>query len=206
MKLPSGHALARVLVAAMVAAAVSGCALLAPAKPEANKAILSKIPLDLPQRERHAATLLVFVPDTRPAYDTTQMAYSVRAYQIAYFGQNEWGETPSQMLQPLLVRTLENTHYFTAVLTPPYAGRYSYALRTDILELTQDFSATPATLQLSLRFQLSDGATNRIIATTEVSLREPMQQRTPYAGVVAANDATAKALQQLAKFVLEKIR
>jgi cholesterol transport system auxiliary component len=31
-----------------------------------------------------------------------------------------------------------------------------------------------------------------------------MRQRTPYAGVVAANDAVAKALRELAEFVIEK--
>jgi cholesterol transport system auxiliary component len=108
------------------------------------------------------------------------------------------------MLQPLLVRTLQNTHYFRAVLTPPYSGRYTYSLRTEILELMQDFTSEPATLQLSLRVRLSNDTANRIIATKEISLREPMQQKTPYAGVMAANDATAKALQKVTEFVLEK--
>jgi hypothetical protein len=31
-----------------------------------------------------------------------------------------------------------------------------------------------------------------------------MQQKTPQAGIAAANEATAKALQQAAQFVLEK--
>jgi hypothetical protein len=31
-----------------------------------------------------------------------------------------------------------------------------------------------------------------------------MQQKTPYAGVRAANEAIAKALQEAARFVLEK--
>jgi hypothetical protein len=31
-----------------------------------------------------------------------------------------------------------------------------------------------------------------------------MREKTPYAGVVAGNDATAKALLELATFVLEK--
>jgi cholesterol transport system auxiliary component len=201
MNLTSRRAMVGVLIATLV---VSGCALLAPAKVETSRDMLNKIPLELPQRKTSAATLLVFPPDTKPIYDTTQMAYTTQAYQLAYFSQHEWGGTPSQMLQPLLVKTLENTHAFNAVLTPPYPGRYRYALRTEILELTQDFTSEAATLQLSLRFQLSDGATNRVIATKEISLREPMQQKTPYAGVVAANDATAKALQELAKFVLEK--
>jgi cholesterol transport system auxiliary component len=194
----------RMIVVALSVPTASSCALLSPAKIETKKQVLNKIPPALPQQETRAITLLVFPPETKPIYDTTQMAYTIRPYQVAYFSRHEWSETPSRMLQPLLVRTLQNTHYFRAVLTPPYSGRYTYSLRTEILELTQDFTSEPATLQLSLRLQLSNDAANRVIATKEISLREPMQQRTPYAGVVAANDATAKALQKVAEFVLEK--
>lgn len=191
-------------LATLVETTLSGCSLLLPVKTETRKDVLSKMPADLPQQKTRAATLLVFAPQTQPLYDTTRMAYTVRAYQVDYFSQHEWGETPSQMLQPLLVGALQNTHAFSAVLIPPYAGRYHYALRTEILELRQDFTSEPAVLQLSLRFQLSDDTADRVIATKEISLREPMQQRTPYAGVVAANDATAKALQEMVRFVLDK--
>jgi cholesterol transport system auxiliary component len=58
-------------------------------------------------------------------------------------------------------------------------------------------------LQLAMRFQLS-GATGQEIASKEITVREPMREKTASAGVVAANDATAKLLRELARFVLEK--
>jgi len=184
--------------------AVTGCALLStPPKVTPEKAVLTEVPRDLPQRASRGDTMLVFRPKTTPLYDTTQMAYSTRLHEVAYFGEREWGETPSQMFYPLLVRTLENTHAFRAVLTEPFAARYTYALRTEILELIQDFSSDSATLVLSLRFQLTDYGARTVIATREVSVREPMLERNSYAGVIAANEAAAKALQQLAHFVLQ---
>jgi cholesterol transport system auxiliary component len=45
-----------------------------------------------------------------------------------------------------------------------------------------------------------------VVAIKEVSIREPMLKKTPYAGVVAANEATAKALLELTRFVLDKAR
>jgi cholesterol transport system auxiliary component len=206
MKTARRNSFVRVMTAILAITLVSGCTLLSPANLDTKKEMLDQMPAGLPQRETHAATLLVLPPETKPVYDTTQMAYTTRPYQINYFGYHEWGATPSEMLQPLLVKTLENTRYFSAVLTPPYSGSYTYLLRTEILELTQDFTSEPAVLQLSLRFQLNDGAANRVIATREISLHEPMQQKTPYAGVVAANNALAKALQELAGFVLEKVK
>lgn len=197
--------LAAAVVGAVLALPLApGCSLLPPADAEPRKEVLNKMPAELPQRASNGAVLLVFPPQTRPIYDTTEMAYTTRPHEIGYFRQHEWAETPAQMLQPLLLGTLQRTRFFSAVLAPPYAARYSYALRTEIRELIADFTSEPAAVQLSLRFQLSEGATDRIVAIKEISIREPMHERTPYAGVVAGNDATAKALLELATFVLEK--
>jgi cholesterol transport system auxiliary component len=196
--------LAASLFGALLALSLPSCALLSAPPPQTSKQMLNKMPAELPQRSSNGAVLVVYPPQTRPVYDTTEMAYMTRPYEIAYFSQHEWAEPPAQMLQPLLVGTLQNTHLFRAVLTPPYAGRHSYALRTEIRELIADFTSEPAALQISLRFQLSEGASGAVVATKDVSVREPMQQKTPYAGVVAGNEATAKALQELASFVLEK--
>jgi len=183
---------------------LSGCTLFSPVNIDTKKYVLNKIPLDLPNEGTHPATLLVLVPDTIPAYATTQIAYSTQAYQIAYFSKNEWAATPSQMIQPLIVKTLRNTHYFSEVLSPPYFGRHTFALHVEILELKQDFTSEPAMLQLAMRIYLSREATNQIVATKELSVREAMPERNPYAGVAAANEAMEKLLRELAKFVIEK--
>jgi len=182
----------------------SGCALLSPVKIETKKNVLNKVPIDVPSEKTRPATLLVLAPETNAIYDTTQMAYTTEAYQIGYFSQNEWAETPSQMIQPLIVQTIRNTGFFSEVVSPPHFGRHTFALRTEIQELKQDFTSDPATLRLAMRFDLSREATNKVTATKELSVQEPMQEKTPYAGVVAANDAMAKLLRELAKFIIEK--
>ena len=77
-------------------------------------------------------------------------------------------------------------------------------LRSEILALTQDFTSEPAMLQLAIRFHLSREASSQVIATKELSVREPMRERNPHAGVVAANEAMAEILRELASFVIEK--
>jgi len=194
----------RAALIALCVAILSGCALLSPVKIDTKTNVLSNIPLDLPSEAIHSATLLVLVPETAPIYATTQMAYTTRPYQIAYFGQNEWAETPSQMIQPLIVTTLRNTHYFSEILSAPRFGRHTFELRTEILELKQDFTSEPAMLQLTMRFYLSREATNQVISSKEVSVREPMRERNPYAGVAAANEAIEKVLRELARFIIEQ--
>jgi cholesterol transport system auxiliary component len=190
--------------AVLALALVPGCALLTPPPAPATKQLLNKMPAEVPQRASQGAVLLVFPPRAGSIYDTTQMAYTPRLYEIAYFSEHEWAGTPAQMLHPLLVRTMQDTRFFSAVLAPPHAGRYDYALRTEIGELVADFSSQPAAMRLSLRVHLSDDATRRIIASKEIAIRETMPAMTPAAGVAAANEATAKALLELARFVLEQ--
>ena len=194
----------RATLNALYVVLLSGCTLFSPVKIDTTKNVLNNIPLDLPSEKTHSTTLLVLVPETTPIYTTTRMAYTTQAYQVAYFSRNEWAETPSQMIQPLIVKTLRSTHYFSEVLSPPHFGRHTFALRTEILELKQDFTSEPAMLQLAMRFDLSREATNQVIATKELSVREPMMERNPYAGVVAANEAIAKVLRELARFIIEK--
>jgi cholesterol transport system auxiliary component len=189
---------------ALCVSMIWGCSLFSPVKMETQKSVINRIPVELPNGTTRPISLSVSIPETRPIYDSTQMAYSTQPYQIAYFSRNEWGETPSQMFQPLIVRTIQNTRHFSAVQSQPHFGRHTYALRTEILELKQDFTSNPAALELTMRFQLSREATNEVVATKEVSVREPMGEKTPNGGVIAANDAAEKALTALARFVVEK--
>lgn len=198
--------IARRIAVALAVAGVAGCMPLSPSPTASTTAVLDKMPAGLPRRAASAVTLLVLTPEAKPPYDTTRMAYSLRPHEIAYFRDHQWSATPAQMLQPLLVKTLEGTGYFKAVLTPPQSGHYRYALRTELVELVQDFASEPATLRLGLRLRLSDGATGRLVASDELSLREPMKQKAPYAGVVAANEATAQALSKIAALVVKEAR
>src|SRR6476646_1095177 len=94
---------------------LSACSLFSPVKTETRKSLLDSVPLETPSEKTREATLLVLIPETAPVYATTQMAYTTEAHQVAYFSQNEWAATPSQMIQPLIVETLRNTHLFSAV-------------------------------------------------------------------------------------------
>jgi cholesterol transport system auxiliary component len=187
-----------------LASLLAACAL-APAEPAMVSALIDQRPADVPQRARGPATLLVQRPDARPAYDSTQMAYRLRPHHLAYYREHQWAETPPQMLAPLLVRTLDATGAFAAVVTPPYAGASGYTLDTELLELLQDYSVDPPVLRLALRVRLGDAAA-RPLATREFSVVEAMREKSPQGGVDAANAATAKALREIAGFVLQVAR
>jgi len=184
---------------------LTGCALVSPPKSEPVRALLNKVPDNLPSERQHNITLLVLPPETSEAYDTTRMAYSIRRYEIGYFRDNEWAEPPAQMLEDLLLSTLRETGYFKAVLASQGAERPTYQLRTTILELLQDHTVSPPVLRLALRIQLLGWGDN-LIAERDIRRVQALERPTPYSGVVAANNATALALREVAQFVVGTAR
>jgi cholesterol transport system auxiliary component len=182
----------------------SGCSLFSPVKIETKRHELDAFPLDLPSEKTRPATILVLAPAASPLLASTQMAYSTHVYETAYFSRNEWAETPSQMIQPLIVKTLRSTRFFSDVSSPPDLGRHTFVLRTEILELTQDFISEPAAVKLTMRISLSRETPAQLVAAIELSEREPMREKNPDAGVAAANEALSKLLGELARFVVAK--
>ena len=188
----------------LLAATLAGCAFGPAADPPLTSSLLDAVPADVPHRAASSLTLVVFPPQARPAIDTTQMAYAMKVHQLAYYARNQWAETPPEMLQPLLVRTLEATGAFHAVVAPPGAAASGLALRTDIAELVQDFTQDPPVLRLALRVRLNDERTRTVLGTREIVVTETMAQKGAEAGVAAANVAVAKALRMVAQFVIDQ--
>ena len=183
-------------------ALATGCAVMTPPPPEPRKQVITQLPTDLPAGRTNAGVLLVHLPEAAPTYDTTEMAYTVKPYQLDYFARNEWGEKPAVMIHALLVQTLRNAG-FKDVQAPPHMGPHKYALRSELVELRQDFTTEKPMLRLKMRFELVDGTSRKVKATRELTEAQPMTEKSPYAGVVAANAATARMLKDAARFVME---
>ena len=182
-------------------ALVSGCSVLSPvAVKPTNKYLIDKTPC-ISIQKTHPYTLLISLPNTRPIFNTVQMAYSTKPFQIAYFSQNEWAETPSHMLQPLLVQTLAHNRYFQAVTMPSSGGLYDYMLNTDILEFKQDYTSRIPVFVFVLRAQLLQTSTGKIVKAQIFCERIPLPQCSPYGGVLAANRAMENILMQITQFV-----
>ncbi len=191
--------------ASLTAALLAGCALLSPPRHEPAKELLSELPHTTAQGHRHLSNLLVLRPQASPAYDTMRMAYTEKPFQLGYFRDHEWAEPPAEMIQTLLRQSLERTGAFRSVQEPPGGTRPHYVLRTVLQELVQDYTRSPPVLRAEMRAELM-GPRGQLIAAHDFMVEQPMQQATPYAGVVAANQAVAKLLQGLAEFVVERAR
>ncbi len=190
--------LTAVLVTAM---SLSACAVQLP--PDVGYVIKQQPDYVKQSRRHHHATLMVIRPDASPAYDTTRIAFTSKPFQISYYSASHWAETPSDMLMPLIVETLQKTHHYRAVILPPFTGEFTYALRTTVNELLIDYTKTQAMLNLTLQAQLLSGVNGNLVATHEFKVAVPLACRTPYSAVLAANRATALALSQLSVWVVK---
>lgn len=193
-----------ILALGIVSLFLTGCSSIFPpvkSDPE-NQYVLNSVPSVTKNPVENPKTILVTYTQADDIYNTTQMSYTLKPYQIAYFANNRWADTPAQMLQTLMVQTLQNTHHFRAVVTPPFIGRYDYVLNTQLLELQQDFLQNPSRIHLKLRVQLIQIGSNQVIVDKELSVTEPTNSNTPYGGVIAANQAVKTMLRQLAKLCM----
>lgn len=156
-------------------------------------------------KSSHGHTLAVAPVQAMPVYNSNLMAYSTYPYQVAYFAKSTWVAAPADMLQPLIIQTLQNTHYFYAVNASVMTGNYDYILNTQLIELQQNFCKPCSVVRLTLRAQLVNATNNHIIAAKEFSVVERAPQNTPYGGVIAANRATTRVLEKLTQFCLQKL-
>lgn len=192
----------KIIILFFLSIVLTGCSLFSAVKTEKiNTYELNTLPNFAPKKHRSGTTLMVMLPDATPAYNTTQIAYARGPYEVAYFAKNSWIATPPQMLRPLIIQTLQKTHHYRAVIPATATGNYQYILASQLITLKQQFYVDSSEVVLVFRAQLTNVASNRIVASKEFTIVKPAAP-TPYGGVVAANEAAAELLAQLANFCM----
>ena len=207
----AGAARATTAVMALLLALVSGCADLLPKPtPLPHFHTLDAGPKGPgPETNAGAATgptLVVTSPRAATGLDSRRMLYVREAHRLEYFANNEWVDTPSHMLTPLIVAALERTGSFGAVVSAPGSVDASLRLDTEVLRLQQSFGTGPSQLRFTLRAHVVDSRTRRVLAWREFDQTVAATSDDPRGGVAAANAAVQAVLGQLAGFCAEASR
>lgn len=194
-------------VALTGAVMLSGCSFMSPVKlpPDVGYVINTTPQHVVKARQRHR-TLMIMRPETDPVYNTIRLAFTDKPYQISYYSYSHWVEVPADMLLPLLAETMQDTHRFRAIITPPYTGQYDYALRTQIQLLSIDYTQHISVVKINLQAQLLRAANGNVISSRDFKASVPLAHRTPFSAVVAANHATAIVLKNLAAWTVAHTR
>jgi cholesterol transport system auxiliary component len=152
-----------------------------------------------------APTLLVLTPSAAAGFDSQRIIYVRQDQQIEYFAHNEWVDTPSRMLQGLLVKAMARSGAFSAVSPASGAAGGDLRLDTEIVRLQHEFQSKPSQVRFTLRATLVDDHSRRVLAWREFDTVAPAASDDPYGGVTAAGEAVQRTLQQLALFSREAV-
>ena len=189
----------RALVA-ILAGALAGCSLLVPTRAPAPRLFTLQPSFPVADAAADAAaprTIAISLPSARPGFEGPRMVYVTRPYEMQYFATHEWVEPPARLLAPLLRLALARSRQLRVVeadeVEPP-----ALRLATELVVLQQEFTVRPSQLRFAVRARLDDGTTGRLVAETELETTEPADSEDPYGGVVAANRAVGRVLQELA--------
>lgn len=151
-------------------------------------------------------SLLVSQPDAIAGYETEQMLYTDKPFELSHFAHNTWISSPANMLYPLIMQSLQQTQVFFAVASGPDADKADYRLDTQLIELKQNFLTKPSMVELTANTVLTHIPDNRIVASRIIHQRVTCPEDTPYGGVIAANQAAFAFTAQLTAFVVKQVR
>jgi cholesterol transport system auxiliary component len=187
--------------------ALSGCAVFsAPEPPQYVHLQLEGAGASIERADgKTDATLLVSALRAAPGFATPGFAYIQRDRELRYFARHEWIAEPTHMMLPAVVRALDQTGRFDAVISPPSSANAQLRLDLELTALYQDFRvAGGSEAVLSVRAQIVDPADRSVVATRVFELREPAAADNPLAGAAAADRALARLLEQLAAFCVDE--
>lgn len=156
--------------------------------------------------KQSSLSLLVSQPDAIPGYQTEQMLYINKPFELSSFAHNAWISSPANMLYPLITQSLQHSHYFHAIASGPDVDKTDYRVDTQIIELQQSFLTKPSAVELVANVVLTHIEDNRVVSSRIIRERIPCLTDTPYGGVIAANQAAVIFTAKLTAFVIEQVK
>ena len=182
---------------ALLCTALTGCSVLSPTNSVAPAFYsLDAAAAAAPASSAASAPTLLIAPTRAAAgFDSPRIIYTREPHVIAYFAHSEWVDTPARMLGALLVTAMERNGAFRAVSVTSSAASGDVRLDTELVRLQHEFQTLPSQVR-----------TRRVVASREIDSVVPSASQDPYGGVVAANAAVQRALQELSAFCVEALR
>ena len=192
----------QVLISVLLLAGCTACA--APKTANQSTFVLEAQRATKPAQVKRNLVLAISEPRTRPGYDTPQMAYVQQPHELNYFVTSRWADAPVRMLEPLLVQAMEQAGSFRAIVQRPGAVPADVRLDTELIRLQHDFVTRPSRIRLTLRAQLIDVRGQRVLAVKLFDESETATSDNAYGGVLAANRALERLLDQLVDFCVNE--
>jgi len=156
-----------------------------------------------PRVAASAPVMIVAVPRAEAGFDTDRIVYVLEEHRLQPYADNQWIDTPSKMLAPLISEAMSRTGSFGAVLTAPSTVPGQWELQSDIVRLQLEVAA--ARFRFTLRVVLIETQTRTVVLTREFDASAPVSGASPAAAVAAANVVVADVLQQAAAICASEV-
>jgi cholesterol transport system auxiliary component len=182
---------------------LAGCSSLKPIDLQLTNYALTQAATKRYTRQIQPMTVLVANPVAAPGYQSRYMLYTEQPQQLKAFTKNQWVAPPAKMLQPLLIESLTNSGYFSAVVGVPHNGRSDLRLETTLLQLEQSFVTNPSVVEMALQVTVIDARSRRVLQSKIIKASQATSENSPRGGAAAANVATQSLLGQVVTMTID---
>lgn len=157
------------------------------------------------QVSRPCLTLRVGTPGSAPGFGTSRMAYIDAPPRLDYFAHHAWVDAPARMVESLLVNELDRAGVFGAVLSGAKEVRTELRLDSELQRLVQNFDESGSAVSLEIKVVLIDIASRSLAGSRTFIYLESATDENPVEGVVAANRAANRFVEDLLQFLADTI-
>lgn len=168
--------------------------------PEQKNYKLSQTAKAAKYHQRHRGAILVTNMTAESVLDSDDIHYSFKPFELHSFVNHQWAARPAEMIEGLLLKSLQQSHAFKAVVPQSFTGEVSYRLKTRLISLNQSFAHRPSQVEVAVLAYLINDKSDKVIKSARFKATATAPSDTPYGGVLAANQAVSTLLTKLVKF------
>lgn len=189
-------------LAAMLAAASSGCIGLPEAAPHTSYVLRDAGASSPVAAAPRSHALLVASSSASAFLDGTEIAYSREPGALAYYRFASWTERPAERIGHLLQRRLAQTRAFRDVAATTAAVQGEWLLEIQLEEMFHDDVAPPGVARVSVFARLVDRARRRTLGSRRFMQAEPLAVESAAGAVRGFESATTRLLDEIVAWVL----
>ena len=193
--------ISKTIMLSLVVLFLSGCQALKPVKMANIKDYTLSSVSQYRSNTRSGKTLLVTLPTANPGFESQRMIYASTPYERSAYRLHQWIDPPAEMVLPLETESLRNSHFFSAVVSPPFAATTDYRLETRLITMQEELYKQPRSAHIALQVWIIDNNTQKIIASKRFDKQQPSGVNTPLASVVAMNHAAKNLMKEMVLFI-----
>ncbi len=160
------------------------------------------VPENLKKKNNPTGPSIVIYPiKTSAVYNSPRIAYQLQKYDISYYAQNEWADTPGQLLLPVFLASMESSGLFHSTISISSSAISDLALDVELQKLIHEYDENDSKVRMIVRMQLIDLKRRNILASETLDLLEPAPSNDPLGAVKGTNQLVNQLIQASQSFV-----